>query len=88
MSVKEAIPINGVPKDLQEIAPHLQQLFNWILTVETRIRFQGSPGAICGEKLEEWNKFSSSALLFPVNYHSTRVPYLLTCNLRLVQEAH
>jgi urocanate hydratase len=40
-------------KTLQEIVLHLQRLFNWILTVETRIRFRGSPCDICDEKLEK-----------------------------------
>jgi hypothetical protein len=44
-------------KTLQEIVPHLQRLFNRILTVGTRIRYQGSPCDNCGGKVEQLNKF-------------------------------
>jgi hypothetical protein len=64
MSVKQPDQLKVSLKTLQEIVPHLQRLFNWILTVKTRIRFQGSPFDIYGEKWNNGISFSSNTLFF------------------------
>ena len=62
--LKKPDPLKVCLKTFQEIVPQRQQLFNWILTVETRIRFRGSHVIFVVKNWKNGISVSSSNLPF------------------------